>query len=415
MPELSQKATQASVLDYIIIYLAFAFSTTSFFSGDKYKLVIFIIIVTILFIIEKYSDKFNNNMKLFLVYFVFLYISQSFMFEKTNNLAFLFVLARSILLPFFLLSITKRSFISVYINIIVFFSITSLLFWVLSNLYPNFYEFTGTIPQNYSTDLLPDNNKMFIIYTYERVTTYGIIRNPGPTWEPGGWAVFLTLALILNMMRSKRLFTVKNVLFIANIITTFSTTGYLGLALIFMYFLMYSKTINPLLKVIAVPIFLILFLNFYRSSEFMSQKIQNNIENAKTRNITETRSGRFFTLRKAALTFARYPISGRGLISATYSEEGEDEGTGYGIVDLGTRFGIPGLILYLIILFRSISLLNKSSGVQNRIFTFTAYIVLLLHSFSQTVYFTPILLMIFFIYPSNIVPLINPKIQKQVL
>jgi len=412
MPKLFKKATLATVLDYVIIYLAFAFGTTSFFSADKYKLTIFILIAASLFFREKYSDKFNNNMKLFLVYFVFLYFSQSLMFEKTNNMAFVFILARSILLPFFLLSITKDRFISVYINIIVFFSITSLLFWVFSNLYPNFYEFTGTIPQDYHTDLLPENNKMFIIYTYERVTVYGILRNPGPTWEPGGWAVFLTLALLLNMMKSKHLFSFKNILIIANIITTFSTTGYLGLALIFMYFLMYSKTINPLLKVISIPIFLILFLNFYESSEFMNQKIQTSIEDAKNRNITETRSGRFFTFRKALITYARYPISGKGLVSATTAEEGEDEGSGYGIIDIGARFGIPALIMYLIILFRSIRMLNINSGKQNKAFTIIFFMVLVLHLLSQTVYATPILLMIFFIYPSKMVPLINPPIKR---
>jgi hypothetical protein len=145
----------------------------------------------------------------------------------------------------------------------------------------------------------------------------------------------------------------------------------------------------------------------------MSQKIQTSIEDAKNRNITETRSGRFFTLRKAAVTFARYPVSGRGLIAATYAEEGEEEGSGYGIIDLGSRFGIPALILYLIILFRSIKLLNRISGVQNKLFAITAFIVLLLHLLSQTVYITPILLMIFFIYPSSLVPLINTKVQRQ--
>jgi uncharacterized membrane protein len=215
------------------------------------------------------------------------------------------------------------------------------------------------------------------------------------------------------MMRSNKLLTLKNILIILNILSTFSTTGYLGLALIFLYFLMFSKTVNSFIKLISVPLFIYLFFIFYGSSEFMNQKIQNSIEDARNKNITENRSGRFFTLRKAINTFARYPISGRGLVSATYAEEGEDEGTGYGIIDLGSRFGIPGLILYIIILFKSISLLNKSSGVQNRLFTLTAYTVLLLHLFSQTVYMTPILLMIFFVYPSSLIPEINPKHQRQ--
>jgi uncharacterized membrane protein len=413
MSELSKKEAKPSFLDYVIVYLAFAFSATSYFFADKYKLTGFIVIVAILFFRGRFTDRFNNNMKLFLVYFVFIYLSQSMLFEKTNNLAFIFILGRSVLLPFFLLSITRRTFIPAYINIIIFFSIVSLIFWALSNLYPNFYEFTSTIPVKYGTDLLPDNNKMFIIYTYESVSVYGIIRNPGPTWEPGGWAVFLTLALILNMMRGKKLFTIANILIIANIITTFSTTGYLGLAIIFLHFLMFSKTTNAIIKILSVPIFLYWFFIFYNSSEFMSQKIQTSIEDAKNRNITETRSGRFFTLRKAAVTFARYPVSGRGLIAATYAEEGEEEGSGYGIIDLGSRFGIPALILYLIILFRSIKLLNRISGVQNKLFAITAFIVLLLHLLSQTVYITPILLMIFFIYPSSLVPLINTKVQRQ--
>jgi hypothetical protein len=367
----------------------------------------FILISCLIYFNRKDKAKFNNTLVMFCSYFVFIFIIQSQLFGETNTKAFVFLLGSAIILPFFLLSITKQNFIQAFIDIIFFFSITSLAFWILSNIFPSFYEFTSNIPIKYKTDLIEGNNKMFIIYAFENSRVYNIIRNPGPTWEPGGWAVFLTIAMIFNLLINKRLINIKNLLFIINILSTFSTTAYIALAVIILHFLLFSTGLNFLIKVLAIPLFIYISLNIFKNAEFMQKKIDYTIQSGKEKNITEERSGRFFGLRKAIVSFSRHPFSGRGIVNITEAGEGEDEGTGYGILDLGTRFGVIAIVFYIYFLFKSLSLLNKSSGIQNKAFTLTMFIIVILHVLSQTVYSTPLLMMLLFVSVAKVVPSFN--------
>ncbi len=399
-----QKSEKIPIKDYIIVYLAFAFSSTSFFSVDRIKVALFFIILFIVYLNDINRSRINNNVLVFFLYLFAIFLAQSIYFGEANFSAFVFLLATNIFLPIFVLSITRKNFIDAYINIIFFFSITSIIFWSLSNLSPTFYAFTETIPIKFNTDLNPENLKMFIIYTYEKATVYNIIRNPGPTWEPGGWAVFLTIALMFSLLKSKQFFTIKNIFIIINLITTFSTTAYIATSILILYFIFTSERVNMFIKVIAFPTFLFLFSLIFNNAEFMKEKIENSYLDAQDKNITEVTSGRFFSIRKAVNSISRYPIIGRGLVSATSAKSGEDESSGYGIIDIGVRFGILGLLLYLIILFRSIKILCNSSGLYNQYFVMIFYLVILIHFISQTVYSSIIPLMIFFVGPANILP-----------
>ena len=399
-----QYTKNPTISDYILIYLAFAFSTTSFFQNDRLKLIIFISIVAIVYFNSKRRLIFNKNLQLITVFFIAIFIIQSLFFGKINFQAIILTILSYIFLPYFLLSLTQKVFIKTYINIIYFFSITSLLFWFFSNMSPTFNNFISTIPKDYNTDALKDNFKMFIIYSYETAKVYNIIRNPGPTWEPGGWAVYLTIALIFNLLKNKTLINIKNIFFILNLITTFSTTAYLATSILVIFFIFYSKKINLPLKILIVPLFLIFFIFLFTNAEFMQDKIQQHVSEEGSKDIKESRSGRLFSFRKALVIYSKYPITGRGLVSATTAEEGQEEGSGYGIVDIGSRFGLIGLIMYLIYFFKSVKILSENSVLNNKRLTLILFIVLLIHSLSQTVYSSPILLMIFYIYPLRIVP-----------
>ncbi|RYF91931.1 MAG: hypothetical protein EOO00_07810, partial [Chitinophagaceae bacterium] len=76
---------------------------------------------------------------------------------------------------------------------------------------------------------------------------YGLIRNSGPFWEPGAFGGFLLLALMFNTLLHDSLLRKENIIFVAALISTFSTTAYLGLA-VFVSMFLFLKLNNRRLK-----------------------------------------------------------------------------------------------------------------------------------------------------------------------
>ena len=80
-------------------------------------------------------------------------------------------------------------------------------------------------------------------------------RNCGFVWEPGGFANFLILAIIINLALNK--FNLKNkklIILLITLLTTLSTTGYLSLIIITFWYL-YNVESNK--KIFAAPIILL--------------------------------------------------------------------------------------------------------------------------------------------------------------
>jgi hypothetical protein len=384
---------------YLLIYLAFAFGTTSFFSEDRVKLLIYFLLVTIIYFIR--NKTINARLFYFVLFFLIIYGIQLFIFGEGKLQPLIFLVLTVLLLPYFLLHITGASFMRYYVNIVFFLAILSLIFWVASNLSPAFYKFTSTIPIKYNTDLIEGNDKMFIIYTYETGSVYNIIRNPGPTWEPGGWAVFIILAVVFNLFLKKTLWSFKNIVFIITTLTTFSTSGYLSLFILLFHFVIFSRT-DIGIKVFISASFLALAIILFNDLEFMNQKINSVIESGQQTHIRSTESGRYLSFRKSLVTMSEYPLTGRGLLAVTGPTEGEAGGQGYGILSIATRFGIIALPVYLIYFFMSLKIINNICSVQNKYFAISAFIAIMINLVAQGVYSSPLFMMIFLIAPLKI-------------
>ena len=100
--------------------------------------------------------------------------------------------------------------------------------------------------------------------------------------EPGAFSVFLTIALMLNILVKNRIADKKNILFIITIITTLSTAGFLALfvILVLVYFFLNPSLKKALLLVPMIALFTVLIINL----PFMLPKIQNNIIIAENNN-----------------------------------------------------------------------------------------------------------------------------------
>ena len=142
-----------------------------------------------------------------------------------------------------------------FINIILGLSFISLLF------YTSFFFNPGLIRSLPSLNLTKNNfNYIFYIYNREQ---WGIDRNYSIFWEPGAFQGFITLALVMLLFSRDSYFNnrrqlVYTAIFTVATITTFSTTGYIVLLLLFLAFTIKNIKVLPLTLIVGV-IFYITF------------------------------------------------------------------------------------------------------------------------------------------------------------
>jgi len=107
----------------------------------------------------------------------------------------------------------------------------------------------------------------------------GILRNIGFTWEAGRFSSFLVVgmffSLLLHKMRTKGNYYF--IVFLAGLISTVSTTGVVSCIGVFILYLM-NKRFRLKIYIITILLFLILFLPYLWSMDFIGGKILENAD-----------------------------------------------------------------------------------------------------------------------------------------
>ncbi len=275
------------------------------------------------------------------------------------------------------------------------------LFSIISHL-PNISTFSNVSSQGLN----------IIIYSIQpsissMVHGVPIPRNCGYAWEPGAFAVFISLAIYINLFfinndsgRRKRFW----ILLIA-LISTQSTTGYMILLLILFFFLL-NKRVNTL--ILLSPI-LIIILGLLFSLPFMGEKIADVyrqvaeidliIENSVTLG-TSYAPGRFASFVIAFKDFLDNPILGLGSVneqSWTY-KLGASIGSISGIGNLLAQFGLIGFLFFTFTTIMSSILYAKMYNYRGKLFFF---LIILMISVSYSILFLPIVMSFWAFYFFN--------------
>ncbi|MBS4058263.1 MAG: hypothetical protein KGZ82_13165 [Bacteroidales bacterium] len=195
------------------------------------------------------------------------------------------------------------------------------------------------------------------------------LRNSGLFYEPGRFAVFLGIALALNLFRRKsKLFDIEDLIYIFAIVTTFSTAGYYALLILIStrVFLTYKSPLHLLIGIIAVPV-LIWYVN---GLDFMWEKVNSDYSNFES-------YSRFSAIAYHLELIAQSPILGWG-----YNIE-DIELSPNGLTILVLRWGFVFSILYFVLLYKGVNTLLGSFRDQKwtRNLVFVTIIIL---TFSQT-------------------------------
>ncbi len=386
-----KKKTKLFQLNYLITYLAIAYSGIPFFY-DGNKLIRFILLLVFAGLFFYYRRKITNNVLYIIIIAIVIMFIQRIVFSAGDFFTFFSFIGITILTPYFAIKIVGPRFLKYFIDVMYVISLISLIFWLASNFVPGFHAFTFQVAgwlMPYTERIIQES---LIVYNVESAQIYGLYRNPGPFHEPGGFAVFLTPAIIGQILQSGKLFSKPNMVMIINMLTTFSTAGYIALFLIFLFYFIVNKRFTVPTKafssILVIPFIIYLFINL----EFLNNKIESQLSSQTTTSLNTATSGRFLGFRKSLVVLKNHHFYGRGLLAATKPLDiTDEEAAGYGWPFWVSQLGIVFGALYLYFMYKTIRNYSLSNH-QTKLFSYVAFFAILSVLFGQN----HISLMVFF-------------------
>lgn len=302
-----------------------------------------------------------------------------------------------------------NNFIRCYTKLMCLFAFISIVFWgiiiVSPSIHSTLLSLDSVLPQNISDDWLERTTNpgthLYIVYVASKIVD-GVYRNPGPFYEPGLFASFLSLALIFNIGRERTLFTKQNLILFCALLTTFSSAGYVQMVLIILYYVMTrDSTLWKIVLIIVCPF----IISAVYQLDFMGEKIVTNYGDA-----TINTYSRFGAMIYHWEKICESPIIGYGggLIPHTRLDDIMQQGLGdytvspNGITWVFVYWGIPLGLLFYVLLYNSIKIIVPK--VKKKWEYLMIFFIIIAAAFSQTITTMPIFIFILFSF--------IPQLQK---
>lgn len=399
LPELHIEDSSAKALNYFLVFMSIAQCGIGFLASKEINAVMAVVLTFVLLLKPgRASAKVLRALPWVLVN-ILIYIFQSIRYDAFDvSVVQLLYFAIRFALPAMYLVIIGKDYFKYYINIIYGYSIISFVFWAIAIFIPSldlylrtlaivFSRATGSLVVEYK------NISFFLIHTFTTQSGYHIIpRNAGPFWEPGAFAVYLTVAMVMLFLKTRSVKSkYMNVLAIA-MISTQSTAGYLSLFLFYGWAIFVSRS-----KYKGFLLIVLVIVGFYLYSEmdFLGDKVSSMYEQQSTQDLSGFTSGRFYSARKSIRGALEFPIIGRGISRRTDVDEYSEFYGSYGIIDIPRRFGMFVGSLYFFLLILSLRYYEKErydDGTAMHVMA--AFIILSPVYFSQGVYLSVVNLLI---------------------
>ena len=384
------------IVDYFLISGLIAVSAFPFFCTAQINF--FVLFLFSFYIYIKRSIRFDPRMLLVVVAFIGVEFLQ-YLIIKPYDPKMIYGTFIRLFLGFFIVSITNKKFTEYFVNILYTLSVIGFIFFIPSIIFPSFFNF-------FISNICPffdppfDKSEGFyevlptaIIYCFHDCIL-DEFRNPGAFWEPGIYSVFINLALIFNLIKEKKIMGKKNIVLILALISTFSTAGYLAFfLLVFSYYIINQTFIR---KIILSAIIIPLALSLYYSLDFLSRKVEENIDLAGT-----TTSSRFGSALADYNDFITSPYIGwgRGVMrygGKSFAFFSGDQHRNNSVTDLLASYGIFIFILYFYSYYSSLKTLCINYKFKTQ-FAILALMVILTLGFSQSIFLRPFFYSILFL------------------
>lgn len=399
-------------IGYALLFLLVAESSMPFFFGDFY-LYLGAILTFLIFILK--DLKVERKLIEIFIAFLILFLLQVLLLRKFNLSVLLGYYFR-LLWAYAAVKIIGPDFTRFYVNIIYFLTIIGFFIYFSTILIPGFYEFIRSLSVRYimPLEMLEGNfRRNIIIYTCEYWLLDTFPRNAGPFWEPGGYGVFLILALLFNTVNQNKMLSKRNIIFSLAIITTFSMGTYFAYIIyLILTVRIYYKRFWPLVTIFILVLAALAYFRF----EFLGSKLDSRYEGYEERAPDVERYedldggiDRFSGIELDLKEFLSSPIIGTSKFG-----EYEFQRATNSVTALLREFGIYGFILIIYLLYKSmknyVTFYNR-----NTFFTLVLLSTYLASSLSQAIFgksFFMSLLFLHFIYNKKNYVLLKNYINK---
>jgi hypothetical protein len=276
-----------------------------------------------------------------------------------------------IMIAYWLIKHYQESLFLKFENIVYKLTILSLVLYSIQLVAPTIlYQILNSI--SLSGNLFPDipyaSNGLYTFHQKSLVEAFP--RNAGFTWEPGPFASFIGLAIFVHIIRNRVRIKEKKRLgvFIVALITTQSTTGFLILLIIILWYA-WAKYNSKIIRLISLPVASILVVLLFYNVPWLqekvlvdsSQSIDEIISNARITGDSYA-PGRLVGMQLRWEDFKNYPIAGFGgniQLQFGYLSEGNVISAINGLGNIIGRYGAIGGIIFLISLFKLGLLLSE--------------------------------------------------------
>ncbi len=332
-------------LNHFLLYLLMGVSSMPILFGNEFLIAGFVL-TTIIFIMK--SKRFDRVIVSYNLVFLALFGLHLLAYDKFI-LGIIVAYFMRIYFAYFTVKIIGRDIDKYIVNQIYFFSIISLIITFLIFINPSLADFiySNITPLFDKITLFQPNRQHFIIYTMELGYKVEIPRNSGPFWEPGGFSVFLFIALTFNLIRDKKFFNKKNTIFLIALLTTQSTTAYLAFFIFVCIYILISY--RSIYSFIMMPVLIFIFLNLYTNLNFMEEKVDKMYKESQKAG-TEKVYSRIVSGKINMENFYSSPIFGIG----RFFQVADDQNTGNnGTTLLLAEFGAVGFGYYFLMMFLS--------------------------------------------------------------
>jgi len=317
----------------------------------KVSLPVYFVFLTIRywsFLRKKYFDLASY----FFLVFGFLFFIQAISYEQFQFAYISFLL--KIFCGGLVIYICGKDFIGLYIKSIVLLSIISIPFYFLQLVIgpDSFPSLVKTFSEEYEL-------KSILIHT---VVPSDEFRNSGFAWEPGALQGFINLALFFSLVDRKKYYPGGWGVFwmVLALVSTFSTTGYVVLAMISIYYVFIFN--SKIFRLALLPIVAFVLVVLYTQISFIGEKIESQLDDSV--NTEEFFGARFSSFNFDKIYFLSSPIIGNGFVEETRWRfhpdfHGRNLGHGNGFTDFLVSVGLIGFFCYFYKTFKSFGMVGS--------------------------------------------------------
>lgn len=371
--------------------------TSGFPAFLSYRFVNIFFLPYLLFEINRRNDV-NRNCIIVTIFILLIYLSVQVAFARITIVG----LIESIL--FYMTVLFEAAYIGqkfryIYCRQILFFSIVSLLFFVPISVSPSFHSLVlglkSILPQlgqKFNDMSSNPGTNLYVVFIADAVFYASeLYRNCGPFYEPGLFASFVSIALIINLSQEKNIINFANIVYVLTILSTISTGGYMTLMLIIIYYVFSQDSkIYKIVLMVMLPFILPLIYDL----DFVGSKMEANLASSSYHAYS-----RFGAMAYHWEKIKESPLLGyhggalpNTALDSTMSDYAGKMISPNGITWVFVYYGIPLAFIFYMCLYRSIDFLLPLS--RRKWETLFIFFIFLFCAFSQTITTMPIFYLI---------------------